>query len=202
MRCFLTLLVLMPLVTLADVDRRFAKLRDNAEPLSSVAALVDKYVGDCLPMVGGECERNAEAFRKASNGKQYYMIVTETTAGVLSMGEINQRDGTFVLLLTPFFSGSNSAVTNGAPTKTDANGNPVMSFIRIESKFPEGWTPALMTRQVQAQALRLQIVFTPEGLWTLPKKGGGTIKGVKARFDAVLVSVGRTGDQVGLWVRK
>jgi hypothetical protein len=159
-------------------------------------------MGDCLPMVGGECERNAEAFRKASNGKQYYMIVTETTAGVLSMGEINQRDGTFVLLLTPFFSGSNSAVTNGAPTKTDANGNPVMSFIRIESKFPEGWTPALMTRQVQAQALRLQIVFTPEGLWTLPKKGGGTIKGVKARFDAVLVSVGRTGDQVGLWLRK
>jgi hypothetical protein len=201
-RSFLTLLVLLPLVAHADVDRRFAKLRDNAEPLSSVGALVDKYVGDCLPLVGGECERNAEAFRKASNGKQYYMIVTETTAGVLSMGEINQREGTFVLQLTPFFSGSNSAVTHGAPTKTDANGNPVMPFIRIDAKFPDGWNPALMTRQVQAQALRLQIVFTPEGLWTLPKKGGGTIKGVKARFEAVLVTVGRTGDQVGLWVRK
>jgi len=29
------------------------------------------------------------------------------------------------------------------------------------------------------------------------KKGGGTLKGVKARFDAVLVQVGRTGEVIG-----
>ncbi len=193
---------LLPLLAFADADKRFTKLRDNAEPLTSVSAFVDKYVGDCLPLIGGECERNAESFRKAANGKQYYMIVTERTAGVLQLGEINQRDGTFVLLLTPFFAGSNSAITHGAPTRTDAAGNPVMAFLRIDSKFPEDWTPAMMARQVAAQALRLQIVFTPEGLWTLPKKGGGTIKGVRARFEAVLVSVGRTGEQVGLWQPK
>jgi len=28
------------------------------------------------------------------------------------------------------------------------------------------------------------------------------MKGVKARFDAVLVTVGRSGDLVGLWVGK
>jgi hypothetical protein len=28
------------------------------------------------------------------------------------------------------------------------------------------------------------------------------MKGVKAKFEAVLVSVGRTGDQVGLWTSK
>jgi hypothetical protein len=60
----------------------------------------------------------------------------------------------------------------------------------------------MMARQVQGQALRLQIVFTPQGVWTLPRKGGGTMKGVKAKFDAVLVSVGRTGEQVGLWMGK
>jgi hypothetical protein len=46
------------------------------------------------------------------------------------------------------------------------------------------------------------VVFTPDDVWTLPKKGGGTMKGVKARFDAVLVQVGRTGEVVGTWYAK
>ena len=62
--------------------------------------------------------------------------------------------------------------------------------------------PAMMARQVQAQALRMQIVFTPMGVWTLPKKGGGQLRGVKAKFEAVLVTVGRTGDTIGMWTSK
>ena len=50
--------------------------------------------------------------------------------------------------------------------------------------------------------MRLQVVFTPQGLWELPKKGGGKVHGVKVRFDAILVTVGRTGDQVALWINK
>lgn len=204
MRCAIALLLLVPTFALADIDKRFATLRDNAEPLASVGAFVDKYVGDCLSAVlgGGECEKSADAFRRAANGKQYYMIVTETTAGVMQLGEVNMRDGTFILNLTPFFAGSNSAITHGAPVKTDAAGNPIMPFIRIEGKIPDGWNAGLLTRQVQGQALRLQIVFTPQGLWTLPKKGGGQIKGIKSRFDGVLVTVGRTGETVGLWLAK
>lgn len=201
--CVMAMLLFSSLAS-ADADRRFTKLRDNAEPLASVGAFVDKYLGDCAsPMLGGgECEKNAEAFRKAATGKQYYMIITETTYNALQVGEVNLREGSFILNLTPFFAGSNSAITHGAPAKTDSAGNPIMPFLRIDSVFPDGWNPAMMQRQVQAQALRLQIVFTPLGIWTLPKKGGGQIKGVKARFDAVLVTVGRTGDQVGLWLGK
>jgi hypothetical protein len=201
MRCAALVALLLPALALAESpEQRFAKLRDNAEPLSSVGAFVDKYVGDCAS--GGECAKNAEAFRRAANGKQYYMIITETTYNSLQVGSVNVSDGTFTLNLTPFFAGSNSAITHGAPGKSDANGNPLMAFIAIPSKMPEGWNPAMMQRQVEAQALRVQLVFTPQALWTLPKKGGGQNKGVNTRFDGVLVTVGRTGELVGAWFAK
>jgi hypothetical protein len=203
-RWLVTLMLLVPAMALADADPRFARLRDQAEAITSVASFVDKYVGDCVsPLLGGsECAKNAELFRRGATGKKFYMIITEDSSGVLQMGEVDVGKGTLTLNLTPFFAGSNSAITHGAPTKTDANGNPVLPFIRIPSVLPEGWNPGLMARQVQSKAMRLQIVFTPQGVWSLPKKGGGTIKGVKARFEAVLVTVGRTGEQVGLWLNK
>lgn len=198
------LITLISGLALADADQRFAKLRDQAEAMGAMSAFVEKYVGDCASKMlgGGECEKNAEIFRQGATGKKFYMIVTEETSAVLQMGEVKVKNGEFVLNLTPFFAASGSAITHGAPTKTDADGNPVMPFIRIDSNLPDNWNPAMMARQVQGQALRLQIVFTPQGVWSLPKKGGGTMKGVKAKFEAVLVTVGRTGDQVGLWLGK
>ena len=203
MRSLLSAVVLFPALVLADADARFVKLRDQAEAMGAISGFVDKYVGDCASklMGGGECEKNAELFRQGATGKKFYMIITEETSTVLSMGEV-RPSGEFVLNLTPFFAAQGMAITHSAPTKTDAAGNPIMPFIRIDAKMPDGWNPAMMARQVQGQALRLQIVFTPQGVWSLPKKGGGTMKGVKAKFVAVLVSVGRTGDQVGLWLGK
>lgn len=198
------LIALMPALALADADPRFTRLRDQAEPMGSLAAFVEKYVGDCASKLlgGGDCEKAAEVFRRGATGKKMYMIVNESSANVLQMGEVNVRDSTFILNLTPFFAASNFALTHGAPTKTDSAGNPVMPFLRVESSLPEAWNPAMMARQVQSQALRLQVVFTPQGVWSLPKKGGGTMRGVKARFDGVLVTVGRTGEMVGLWLAK
>lgn len=203
---WLTLLgVVVSTAALADADPRFTRLRDQAEPLTSIAAFVDRYVGDCgSRLLGGDqCAESASKFRNASNGKKYFMIVTEDSTGaLLQMGDVNLSKGTLTLNLTPFFAGSNSAITHGAPSRTDAQGNPVLPFIRIPAVFPDGWNPGLMARQIQSGAIRLQIVFTPQGVWTLPKKGGGSVKGVKARFEAVVVTVGRTGEQVGLWLNK
>lgn len=198
----LSLMLVAPALAWADADPRFVKLRDQAEPLGSVSAFVEKYVGDCASrMLGGaECERNAEVFRQGATGKKFYMIVTEGTSQVLSMGEVKLQ-GNFVLNVTPFFPASNMALTHGAPTKTDAEGNPIMPFIRVDSSLPDTWNMAMMARQVQSQTLRMQIIFTPQGVWTLPKKGGA-IKGVKAKFEAVLITVGRTGDTVGAWYGK
>jgi hypothetical protein len=196
--------LLTPALALADADPRFAKLRDQAEALTSVASFVDRYVGDCeSPLLGGaECEKNAEVFRRGATGKKFYMIVIEDSSGALQMGEVNLGQGTFILNLTPFFAGSNSAITHGAPTKTDPSGNPVLPYLRIPAVLPEGWNPGLMARQVQSRALRMQVVFTPQGVWSLPKKGGGQVRGVRAKFEAVLVTIGRTGEQVGLWVNR
>lgn len=203
MKSLMLAVAILPSLALADADPRFAKLRDQAEAMGAISAFVEKYVGDCASKMlgGGECEKNAEVFRQGATGKKFYMIITEETSTVLSMGEIKMQ-GQFVLNLTPFFAASGMALTHGAPSRTDADGNPVMPFIRIDSNLPDGWNPAMMARQVAGQALRLQIVFTPQAVWSLPKKGGGTMKGVKAKFEAIVVSVGRTGEQVGIWIPK
>ncbi len=196
-------LTLASTVAFADVDPRFAKLRDQAEALGGLSGFIEKYVGDCgSKLLGGaECEKNAKAYREGATGKKFYMIVTEETAQVLSMGEM-RVPGEFIMNVTPFFAGGSFGLTHGAPAKTDANGSPVMPYLRIDSVLPDGWNPAMMARQAAAQGLRMQIVFTPQGTWALPRKGGGQIKGVKARFDAILITVGRTGEQVGIWFNK
>ena len=203
-RALLLTALTLPMLARADVDPKFARLRDTAEALSSWGAFLDKYVGDCGPISegGADCVKNAEAFRKSANGKKFYMILTEDSTAVLSMGAFNPKGGEVTFNLTPFFPGSNSAITHGAPTKTDANGNPVLPFITFQGTLPDSWNVQMMARQVGARQMRLQLVFSPQGMWELPKKGGGKIRGVKAKLEAVLVTVGRTGEQVALWLNK
>ena len=71
--------------------------------------------------------------------------------------------------------------------------------IDVRGKVPEGESHSSMERLFSMRALRLQLVFTPQEVWSLPKKGGGKIYGVKSRIEAMLVTVGRTGDQLGIW---
>jgi hypothetical protein len=179
-------------------DAKLTKLRTDAEAVSSIGAFVDKYLGDCGMLGGADCEKSAEAFRKVANGKKFYMIVNEGSANVLQMGEVLNKNGGFILNLTPFFPGSNSALTHGSPTRADADGNPVIPFLRIDSVLPDGWNPGMVARQISAQAMRIQIVYTPQDIWTLNAKGK-KVKGIKAKFEAVVVTVGRTGEKIGAW---
>src|SRR5437762_2488719 len=96
----------------ADVDAKFAKLRDSAEALAGLGGFIDKYVGDCGP-TDAECKRNTELFRSAANGKKFYMIIVEDSVSNLNMGSYDPHSQTFTLMLTPFFAGSNSAITGG-----------------------------------------------------------------------------------------
>lgn len=198
MRWLITALLLVPGLGVADVDQKFAKLRDAAEKIGSLSEFIESYAGSCGPLMTSQCEEKRKEFRRNADGKKHYMIVTEDSTSVLAMGDANPISGEFVLNMTPFFAGSDSAITHGAPTKTDANGNAVLPYLRINSKLPDGWTMQLMNRQVQARALRIQLVFTPEGVWTLPKKGG-SIRGVRTKFEGVVVQIGRTGETIGTW---
>jgi hypothetical protein len=183
-----------------DADPRFVKIRDAAEPVEGLGSFLDKYVGDCG--TDADCKKNTETFRTVANGKKFYMIVSEESVTNLTMGSYDPGSQTFTLNLTPFFPASNSAVTAGAPSRTDANGNPVMPFLQIKGAVTEGRNESSIARAVAMKVLRLQVVFTPQGLWTLPKKGGGKITGVKAHIDAILVTVGRTGETIGLYLPK
>lgn len=191
-------------IALADVNPKFAALRDQAEALGSLGQFLEKYVGSCESIIqgGGDCQKSAAAYRAGATGKKFYMIVLEDQATMLSMGPYNPNGNQLTIHMTPFFPASNSALTHGAPTKTDANGNPVMAYLPITAPIPEGGNVSEISRAISSRQLRLQIVFTPLGLWTLPKKGGGKITGVKAKLDAVLVTIGRTGMQLALWTGK
>lgn len=204
MRALSFMVLLGSLAAWADADPKFAKLRDNAEAIASLGGFIDQYAGTCGPKIlgGAECEKNADTFRRGATGKKFYMIVTEETAGVLSMGDPNPTSGGFTLNLTPFFGAGGSGLSHGAPSKTDKDGNPILPFLQLDATLPDGWNLGMMARQVMARGLRLQVVFTPQGLWQVPKRGGGMVRGVKAKFNAVLVTVGRTGEQVALWTAK
>ena len=193
--------LLLPALALADVDARFAKLRDESEPLGGLGAFLEKYIGACEgALVDPQCKSNAEAFRKKYQGKRLYMIVTEDDATMLAPGPYSPGTGEYTINITPFFPGGRYALTHGSPKKTDANGNPVLPFLTVTGTVPEGWNMQMFGRLFSMRGVRAQVVFTPQGVWNLPKKGGGKNFGVTARIEGILVSEGRTGQQLGLWL--
>ncbi|MBJ6762693.1 hypothetical protein JGU66_18160 [Myxococcaceae bacterium JPH2] len=193
--------VLLPALALADVDSRFAKLRDESEPLGGLGAFLEKYVGECEgALVDPQCKSQAEAFRKKYQGKRLYMIVTEDDASMLSPGAFNPGTNEYLINITPFFGAGKYALTHGAPKKTDAQGNPVLPLLSVSGTAPEMWNGGTFSRMFSMRGVRAQVVFSPQGVWALPKKGGGKIYGVNARIESILVTEGRTGEQFGLWL--
>jgi hypothetical protein len=203
-RTLALLAVISSSVAVAETDAKFAGFRDQAEAVGSLGAFLEKFVGNCDSILqgGGDCQKAADQYRKGAIGKKFYMIVLENDATMLSMGPYNPKGDEFTINMTPFFPGSNSALTLGAPTKTDGNGNPVMAYLPISAPIPQGGNVSEISRAISSRQLRLQIVFTPLGLWTLPKKGGGKSTGVKAKIDAILVTYGRTGLKLATWYGK
>ncbi|XXF75230.1 DUF6066 family protein [Myxococcaceae bacterium GXIMD 01537] len=200
-RLLAALTLLLPALALADVDARFARLRDAAEPLGGLSSFLDKYIGECEDVfAGATCKANSESFRKAFQGKKMYMIVTEDVATMLSPGPYQPGSGDYVIHVTPFFPGGKYALTHGAPKKTDAAGNPVLPLISLTGTIPQGWNGMMFARLFGNKGARAQVIFTPKGIWTLPKKGGGKIYGINAQVEAILVTEGRTGMTLGLWI--
>ncbi len=198
------LLLSVPLTALADTDVRFVKLRDASEKLGGLGAFLEDFVGDCEgAMAAGDCKAKASKFRAEAKKKKFYMIVDEDSAGgLLSAGAYDSSDESFTLNITPFFSGGEYALTAVVPTKTDANGNPRVPLLTTAGNIPESFSGARFNRLFSNRALRIQVVFTPQDVWSLPKKGGGKIWGIKAKLDAVLVTIGRTGEVIGLHLSK
>lgn len=184
--------------TVFAADGEFAPIKASAEAIEGLGGFLDKYVGDCG--TDADCKRNVETFRNSSNRKKFYFMVSEDQVNSLQMG--SSSGSGFTLNLTPIFPASNSAVTAGAPSKTDSAGNPVLPFMVLKGTPSDQSTPDDVARMVKMKTLRVNVVFTPMGLWTLPKKGGGKTVGVKARIEGIEVISGRTGEVVATYVAR
>lgn len=199
-RSILAALLLLPTLALADVDTRFAQLRDQAEALGSLSTFLDKYIGECAGLfVSPSCRGDAEAFRGKYGGRKLYMIVGEDAASMLSPGPYQPGSGNYTIQVIPYFPGGAHGLTQGTPTQTDAAGNPLLPLIRITGTTPEGWAATDFLRLFSTRQIRAQVVFTPQGVWTLPGKRGGKTQGVAARVEAILLTHARTGEPLGLW---
>lgn len=199
MRTAFLALLLVPLLAHADVDAKFAQLRDAASPLDgSLSAFLDKFIGECGDAFEGQaCKQNATAYRQKTQGRKYYVIVPEDSAFMLRPGPYNLGKGEYTVLVTPFFPGGGYALTQGQPKKLDPQGNPVLPLMVLRGQMPEGWDPMSFQRLFRNRELRVQLVFVPQGVWAMPKKGGGKLYGVKAKIEGLLVTYARTGDPVG-----
>ncbi len=183
----------------AAADAKFVQLRSAAEPLGSLSAFLERYVGACGPGSPPQCKSNANAFRSRSNGRRYFLVAGDESSGVLSAGRFDEARREYELRLTPFFAAGPYALTHGAPRQTDAAGNPLMPLISMRRKAPQEWDAARLPRMISARELRIELVFTPQDSWTLPRKKSGPIQGVKSRIDAVQVVSGRTGEVIASW---
>ena len=119
---------------------------------------------------------------------------------MLSPGPYNPGSGEYTVNIAPLFAASGYAVTHGAPKKTDSAGNPIVNVVHAKGKLSEGWRAQDFIRLFATRGLRAQVIFSPQGVWSLPKKGGGKQYGVKAKVEAVLVTIARTGEPVALWM--
>lgn len=195
------LLLLLPPAARADVDPRFATLRDNAEPVAGLGMFLENFVGECegAPSTA-DCRARAEAFRKKAMARAHYMILHESELSVLSPGRFVPGSGEYEIHLTPVFSGSGMALTEGTPLKLDKGGNPVVPLLTVKGTLPDNWTTPMFHNLFSRRGIRVQVVFTPTGTWRLAGPGGKAVHGVKARLDGVLFTEARTGQALGLWL--
>jgi hypothetical protein len=200
-RLLVTVAVLLPALAVADVDPRFARLRDAAEPLGGLSAFLTRYIGQCADVFAtSDCRTKADAFRKNYKGKKLYMIVDEDVVNMVTPGPYQPVTGDFVINILPFFPAGSYALTHGTPKKTNAAGNPILPQLTVTGRAPTEWTGQYFSRLFTSQSIRVQVVFTPLDIWSLDKPKGGKVFGVSARVEAILLTEGRTGVEMGLWL--
>ncbi len=179
----------MPALAAAD----FAALATGAERLETLEPFLTRYVGHCTDVYERRtCEANVAAARRALQGKTFTVRVPDATSLVRPRLE-GER---FVLLVTPFVDGGGLALSNGAPLRQDAQGNPLVGLIPIKGRLPPGTLDLEFQGPFRTGAIELEIVFRPERTWKLPRRDGGSYEGVAARFLAIRVLDARTGNEI------
>jgi Family of unknown function (DUF6066) len=198
-RSAFTLLALLPGLALAE--GRFDELKKEAQPFEGgLGEFLELYLGDCGTASNtANCKNRSKEFQTQAKGKRFYTLVREDEAGMVGMSDSTRSGGDFTVEVTPFFPGAEHALTNAVPKKTDAKGNPILPVLMFAGKLPGVETVDDMERLFKNRGVRLELLFRPEQVWALPKKGGGQLTGVKAKLDAIQVT-SRTGAVLATWI--
>src|SRR5262249_50984764 len=165
-------LILVPAL-LGAGGSRFEQLKDSAEPVGGLGTFLERYIGECAGAVGPQCRSNATGFRSRARSRTFYMLVGEETANSLSVGSFDSAQSELTLQLVPFFASGPYALTHGAPKTVDADGNPLLPLLLVRAKAGEEWSPDRVQRMISSRGFRLEVIFTPEDVWTLARKRGG-----------------------------
>ncbi len=191
-----TLAILLALaVPLAGhADARFDALRGRAERLDSLNGFLERFVGTCKdPFERANCERNVAASRRAFAGK---VLVARVSDGAAELVRAESRGDRYRIFMTPFIDGGGYALTNGAPTRQDGEGRPLIGYVVLQGELPPGIGDLDFQSPFRTGNVELEVVFRPEGTWKLKRKGSGWYEGVKARFLGVRLVDPRTGNEI------
>lgn len=166
----------------------------GAERLDGLEIFLTRYVGHCTDIYERQrCEANVAQARRAATGKAFTVRVTDAAGLVRPL----RKGAGYVVLLTPFVDGGGLALTPGAPTRQDGAGRPMVSLIPIPAQVPDGMMDMEFESPFRTGAIELEIVFRPEKVWKLNRRGdAGSYEGVAARFLAVRIVNARTGDAI------
>lgn len=167
----------------------------GAERIDALEPFLVRFVGRCPESAAKqECVRRAAEARRALGQRIYVVRVPDATRLVRPL----VRSGAYTLLVTPFIDGNGLALTHGAPTGQAPSGDPLINFIPIKGQVPPGTMDLEFESPFRSGAVELEIVFRPERTWRLARRGaaGGSYEGVAARFLAIRVFDGRTGDLI------
>jgi hypothetical protein len=176
---------------LASTD--FASVATSAERLETLEPFLSRYVGRCTDIYERRtCEANVLASRRAIAGKTFTVRIPDAAPLV----QPRLQGERFTLLVTPFVDGGGFALSNGAPLRQDAQGNPLVGLIPISGRLPPGTMELEFQGPFRTGAIELEIVFRPERTWKLPRREGGSYEGVAARFLAIRVLDARTGNEI------
>src|SRR5690606_23805351 len=197
----LPVLLLLPLSAWAQ-SADFDALTSKSEPLGGLGPFLERYVGRCEdPETQKTCEANAATFRRQANGKRYAMLVDDVRS-LLQAEAYDPDSGDLTLQLTPIFGAYGYALTTGRPKRLNAQGLPTMRLVKLEGRTTQGFDQRRFERMFRNGEVQLELIFTPEQVWTLPQRGGKPVQGVEVKALGVRVTHVRSGEAMVAWVRR
>ncbi|HTP28720.1 MAG TPA: DUF6066 family protein [Anaeromyxobacteraceae bacterium] len=193
-RSIALLCLILPSLVRAS-DDRFQSLRDGAHRLDNLSSFLERYLGSCKDeQTRSECERELRSLRRNLDREIYLTSIAEQTLEIVRPERVH---GGYRFVVTPFIDGGGIALTHGAPRRQDAAGRPLIDFVVLDGKLPPGMDEMALESALRTGRLELEIVFRPEGIWRLKRKGQpGFYEGVKSRFLGLRLLDSRSGAQI------